>query len=53
MHGLESNPVPIHPFLSLKDSDGMSRPCLVSLIFADLPSLHPPSFHFYTCISKG
>ena len=27
-----------------------SRPCLVSIIFADLPSLHPPSFAFYTCI---
>ena len=49
-HGLESNPVPsyIHfefycPFGSI--GTGLdSRPCLVSIIFADLTSLHPPSF---------
>ena len=29
-----------------------SRPCLVSIIFADLTSLHPPSFDFYTCTRK-
>ena len=59
-HGLESNPVPtsilsLLPIIALlgpKMDVGTrldSRPCLVSIIFAHLPSLHPPSFDFYTC----
>ena len=55
-HGLESNPVPISIFdpkrarmaIKLKMDVGTgldSRPCPVSIIFADLTSLHPPSFH--------
>ena len=55
-HGLESNPVPTSIFahqgammaIKLKMDVGTgldSRPCLVSIIFADLTSLHPPSFH--------
>ena len=55
-HGLESNPVPtsilsfiaILALLGSKMDVGTgldSRPCLVSIIFADLTSLHPPSFH--------
>ena len=28
-----------------------SRPCRVSITFADLQSLHPPSFDFYTCVT--
>ena len=54
--GLESNPVPtsILSFIAIlallwsKMDVGTgldSRPCLVSIIFADLTSLHPPSFH--------
>ena len=54
-HGLESNPVrttllPSLPFWGPNKDVGTgldSRPCLVSIIFADLPSLHPPSFDFY------
>ena len=53
-HGLESNPVPtsilsfiaiIAPWGAKMDvGTGLdSRPCLVSIIFADLTSLHPPS----------
>ena len=53
-HGLESNPVSttILSFIALLGSKmdvgtGLdSRPCLVSIIFADLTSLHPPSFDF-------
>ena len=55
-HGLESNPVPtsILSFIAIIALWGAkmdvgtgldSRPCLVSIIFADLTSLHPPSFH--------
>ena len=55
IRGLESNLVPwsVHPLLVLltvwgpkKDvGTGLdSRPCLVSIIFADLPSLHPLHF---------
>ena len=55
-HGLESNPVPtsilsfiaILALLGSKMDVGTgldSRPCLVSIIFADLTSLHPTSFH--------
>ena len=55
-HGLESNPVPtsilsfiaiIAPWGAKMDvGTGLnSKPCLVSIIFADLTSLHPPSFH--------
>ena len=62
-HSLESNPVPTSIFdpkrammaIKLKMDVGTgldSRLCLVSIIFSDLTSLHPPSFHwndFYTC----
>ena len=47
-HGLESNPVPtsiLSVILGAKMDVGTgleSRPCLVSIIFADLTSLHPP-----------
>ena len=62
-HGLESNPVPTSIFapqgammaIKLKMDVGTgldSRPCLVSIIFADLTSLHPPSFHIYTCYTN-
>ena len=55
-HGLESNPVPTsffdfiarHCSLGTKKDVGTgldSRPCLVSIIFADIPYLHPSSFH--------
>ena len=55
-HGLESNPVPtsilsfiaiIAPWGAKMDAGtGLdSKPCLVCIIFADLTSLHPPSFH--------
>ena len=52
-HGLESNPVllsfiAILALLGSKMDVGTgldSRPCLVSIIFADLTSLHPPLFH--------
>ena len=58
-HGLESNPVPtsilsfiaiIAPWGAKMDvGTGLdSRPCLVSIIFADLTSLHPPSFFILT-----
>ena len=57
-HGLESNPVPTSIFapkrammaIKLKMDVGTgldSRPCLVSIIFADLTSLHPPSFQIF------
>ena len=58
-HGLESNPVPtsILSFIpSLPFGGGAkmdvgtgldSRPCLVSIIFGYLTSLHPPSFSFH------
>ena len=50
-HGLESNPVPtsilsfIAPWGAKMDvGTGLdSRSCLISIIFADLTSLHPPS----------
>ena len=55
-HGPESNPVPtsILSFIAIIALWGAkmdvgtgldSGPCLVSIIFADLTSLHPPSFH--------
>ena len=55
-HGLESNPVPTSIFdpkrarmaIKLKMDVGTgldSRPCLVSIIFADLTSLHPLHFN--------
>ena len=58
-HGLESNPVPTSFFRPHKGNDGNktkkdvgtgldSRPCLVSIIFADLPSLH--TLHFIEMI---
>ena len=54
-HGLESNPVPTSIFapqgammaIKLKMDVGTGldcRPCLVSIIFADLTSLHPLHF---------
>ena len=61
---IESNPVPTSIFefychiiaqLGAKMDVGTgldSRPCLVSIIFADLTSLHPPSFDFYTCCTN-
>ena len=56
-HGLESNPVPtsilsfiaVLALLGSKMDVGTrldSRPCLVSIIFADLTSLHPLHFIF-------
>ena len=60
-HGLESNPVPtsilsfiaILALLGSKMDVGTgldSRPCLVSIIFADLTSLHPPSFLIFILV---
>ena len=60
-HGLESNPVPTSIFdpkrarmaIKLKMDGGTgldSRPCLVSIIFADLTSLHPPSFLIFILV---
>ena len=56
---IESNPVPTSFFgpqkgnKIKKDVVGTrlgSRPYLVPITFADLPSLLPPSYHFLTCI---
>ena len=61
-HGLESNPVPTSFFahtramMAIKQKKDVgtgldSRPCLVSIIFSDLPSLH--TLHFIEMIFIG